>query len=72
MGLFKTTNYYTHKGGKEYVPYEKDVTIHEHRAPTDESVRLLNEFEEKARKNIIHKISVNENNLNAVSIIFKK
>lgn len=33
---------------REYIPYEKTVTatITEKRAPTDESVRLLNEFQE--------------------------
>lgn len=36
---------------KEYVPYEKTVTIN--RAPTDKSVELLNEFEEKAIDNLI-------------------
>jgi len=32
----------------EYVPYEKSVTITEKRAPTDESIRLAKEYEEKA------------------------
>ena len=35
---------YITKGRTEYVPYEKSVTIIEKRAPTDESIRLLNEF----------------------------
>jgi len=33
------------------------VGIKEVKAPTDESIRLLNEFEEKAKKNLIEKIS---------------
>ena len=32
------------------VPYEK--TVHEHRAPTDESVKLLREMEEAARNQV--------------------
>lgn len=33
-------------------------TVHEHRAPTDESVRLLAEFEEKARARIAQTVRV--------------
>lgn len=42
----------------KYIPYEKsvhetrNVTSHEHRAPTDESVRLLREMEEKSRDSV--------------------
>ena len=30
--------------GKEAVPYAKTVTVHEHRAPTDDSIRLYQEI----------------------------
>jgi len=33
---------------REYVPYEKNVTITEKRAPTDESIKLVREYEDKA------------------------
>lgn len=50
MGLFTTTI-------KEISNNEKVVpvvqTVHEHRAPTDESVRLLNEMQDKVISNII-------------------
>lgn len=36
-------------------------TVHEHRAPTDESVRLLDEMEFKARERIIHAIRCDSN-----------
>ena len=36
-------------------------TTHEHRAPTDESVRLLKEFEEAARKKIEASIRLDNN-----------
>jgi RNA 3'-terminal phosphate cyclase len=36
------------------------ATVTENRAPTDESVRLLKEMEEKARDNIIESISVRD------------
>jgi len=47
---------------KEYIPYEKSVTVnqttHEHRAPTDESVRLLSEMREKALDSIVKELVV--------------
>jgi hypothetical protein len=51
-----------------HVPY---VNIHEHLAPTDESVKILNDFEEKARKNIIHKVKVETNTIIAMGIYFR-
>lgn len=39
-------------------------TIHEHRAPTDESVRLLNEMQSEAKVNIIKNIIVDDNVVN--------
>ena len=41
----------------------ESVTVHEHRAPTDESVKLLNELTEKALKNITHRFSTSNNTL---------
>jgi len=38
-----------------------DVTVHEHRAPTDESVRLLNEMRDETSKNIIAQIPLKNN-----------
>ena len=35
-------------GGTTYVPYEKTVTVTEKRAPTDDSIRLVREYEDKA------------------------
>jgi len=48
----------------------KAVTITENRAPTDESIRLLNEFEKKAKDNLIAKIEVKENFISGVSLLF--
>lgn len=36
-------------------------TVHEHRAPTDQSIRLLREMEEKARDSILDVIYVKNN-----------
>jgi hypothetical protein len=45
-----------------YVPYE-------FKAPTDESIRLLNEFSEKAIENIVSNISCDSNICKVVAII---
>ena len=55
----------------EYVPYEKTVTITEHKAPTDESIRLLNEFQEKALKNLIRKVEIKDNIIDGVLFVFR-
>lgn len=54
---------------KEYIPYEK--TIVEHKAPTDDSIRLLNELREKTLQNIIDSIYVNNNVINFVGFILQ-
>jgi hypothetical protein len=67
MGLFSTThNHYTTKGGGA-----SKVTIHEHKAPTDKSVELLSEMQEKAKDKIIATIPIEENFLKAVVIYYE-
>src|SRR4051812_2071854 len=66
MNLFKSTHIHNHK--TEHVPYVKEVKITEHKAPTDESVKLLNEMQEKAKKNIIATIHIEQNYLKAIVI----
>jgi len=59
----KVTNTFVHKsyGG----PSKIDVT--EKRAPTDESVRLLNEMQEKAFDNIIECVLLSNNEMNEMT-----
>ena len=64
--MFNKTFIYEKRSTK-VVPYEKTVNIN--RAPTDESVKLLKEFEEKAVENIIDKIHVNDNNINGLVLV---
>lgn len=52
------------------IPYAKNVTINEHRAPTDKSVQLLNEMQDKARKNIIQSVKIESNVCTAIVICF--
>lgn len=69
--MFENINIYNRE--KEYVPYEKTVTatITEKRAPTDESVKLLNEFQEKAKENIIKSIVIDSNIAKCVCIYYQ-
>lgn len=69
MGFFtKTIHHHTKTVS---VPYEKSVTVNEHRAPTDKSVELLNEFEKKAYNNIIYKAKIEQNHLKAIAIYYR-
>ena len=68
MGLFSTTTNNV-KNVTESVTKEINVEVHEHRAATDESIRLLNEFQDKSRGNVLG-IEKLDNELNAISVSF--
>ena len=52
---------------------DANIRVNEHRAPTDESVKLLNEMERKAQDNLVMKISDNRPNaLHLEIFIFQK
>lgn len=59
-----------HHHSTKHVPYEKKVTVTVNRAPTDKSVELLNEFQEKAKDNIIDTILIENNVINGAVIFF--
>lgn len=59
--------YYVNKHEKEYVPYVKI----EQRAPTDDSIRLFNEFRDKAYDSILDTIQINNNIINGKAIIYQ-
>lgn len=61
-------NYYMQDRTTEYVT--KNVNVTEKKAPTDESVRLLNEMTDKALKNIINKFSTSNNILQVTGATF--
>lgn len=54
------------QGKKEYVPYEKTVIVHEHKAPTDESIKILNEFKQKALEDTMLLVEVKNTEFNFV------
>ena len=47
-----------------------NITAHHHRAPTDESIRLANEYQEKALNNIIDRIKVDTNLVKGEIILY--
>lgn len=50
--------------------YPDTINIHHHKAPTDESIRLLNEFQEKAFSNIVNHIKVETNLVKGEVILY--
>lgn len=67
-------------GGKNYtqprlptmfIPYTKEVTIHEHKAPTDKALELLKEMREETEKSIIAEIRVESTTLKEAVILVK-
>lgn len=53
---------------KTYVqagPQSMDVTVHEHRAPTDESVKILRDAEERAQERLLSITRLESNEFNA-------
>jgi hypothetical protein len=45
--------------------------LNEHRAPTDDSIRILNEMQDKAVKNIVDNILIDDNDLKGSVIIYR-
>ena len=68
MGLFRTKIIDNSK--TELVPYEKTVNVTEKRAPTDESIKLLREMEQKALNSVVDAIEVRTNIINACAYAF--
>ena len=62
-------NTYNTRNVSEHVSVNK--TVHEHRAPTDASIALFKEVEEKALKSVIDKIVINDNIFNFKIVKFK-
>ena len=46
-------------------------TVHEHRAPTDDSIRLVNEMQSKVKDDIIMRMNIDENEVKAVAVLFR-
>jgi hypothetical protein len=57
-------------GKSQYVYTKANITVHENKAPTTESVRLLNDMQEKAKENLVKSIKLNDNVLNFVEVVF--
>jgi len=49
------------------IKYPDRIDIHEHKVPTDDSIRFLNEMQRKAELDIVKSFRIEENNLKGVS-----
>jgi len=52
-------------------PSHTSVTVHEHKAPTDESVKLLREMEKTSQDNILATLRVESNVVNGVAHVVR-
>jgi hypothetical protein len=66
--MFNTTVFAPQRRTTEYVTKE----IHEHRAPTDDSVRLLREMEGKAKEQIIEALHIGDTTFDCVVHVSKR
>lgn len=69
MSLFGKDKHFYHTEIR-HEPYVKEVNITEKRAPTDESIKILNEMMDKAKSNIIHSFRVDNNIIKAIGIYY--
>lgn len=65
MGLFDKHHYHNH-GTQHHSHY---TTVTENRAPTDESVSLLRDMEDKAIGNIVHRLKLEDNVFGEVLVL---
>jgi hypothetical protein len=55
----------------EHIPYAKSVTVTEHKAPTDASIKLYEEIKDRAYKSIIDSIKINNNDISFSAISYR-
>jgi len=67
MGIFHDKHFHMHQTVAPAYPQ----TIHEHRAPTDESVKALREMEDAARDSILDVYRMEDNALNGIVVLLK-
>ncbi len=67
MGLFKDTYNISHTTVAPSYPQ----TIHEHKAPTDDSMKLLREMEEAARQSVLDVYQFEDNFISGIVVLMK-
>lgn len=70
MGLFSDKHFHSHDN-RSYLNFPDTLKVEEKKAPTDESIRLLNEFQEKALDNLIAKVEVKDNLVTGTVMAFE-
>lgn len=64
MGLFSTKHERHFNDHSTHINFPDTVRIEEHKAPTDESIRLMEEMHQKALQNIVSHVKVEDNLVN--------
>lgn len=67
--MFNRTNIIVPQSSPSVVRHE--TTVHEHRAPTDESARMILEHEEAARKRIIDQFQTIDNPFVMTAVVYE-
>lgn len=61
MGLFVDKHYHSYHRHDNSVRFPDEININEHRAPTDESIKMWEEMQAKVVEKIIAKVDVRDN-----------
>lgn len=70
--MFNNSNFFINEDRSTTVRYPDTIKVQEHKAPTDESIRLMEEIQEKVLKNLIAKIHIKgDNNINGQCYVFQ-
>lgn len=64
MSLFSKENHFHSHDNSTRITFPDTIKVNEYKAPTDESIRMMEEMHAKALKNIIHHIKVEDNLVN--------
>lgn len=72
MGLFSTTNHFHTRKNSTSINMPDRIDVHEYKAPTDESIRLMEDAHDRAMKNIIAKVKVENNLVNGECYCFEE
>lgn len=60
MGIWSDKHFHSHDNST-HIRFPDTIKVEENKAPTDESIRLLNEMQQKAIDNLIAKVDVIDN-----------
>lgn len=72
MGLLRDHNHLHSHDNSVRVNLPDTINVHEHKAPTDEAIRYMEDTHDKAIKNIVAKVRVEDNILKGEVVAFMR